>query len=381
MLEYEIRLARAKTDLVFGKPFFGSVALRVAWVNVIGTPMEKTVPTMATDGLNIYYNPNFVDKITDPELVGVIVHEIHHIILLHFARMAGRDGKLWNIATDYAINIGLKDAGYALPRGGLIDPQYRGMTAEQIYDRLKRTPNLKLPAPQWGEVMRPVDGDGKPLSGAAMEAVEEEVAAIVEFAIVEAETRKAGSTPGNLIEEYRAQRAKTIDWTELLERTIGGDQPDDYTMSKPNRRLYHLGGFIAPTIRHHSVGPVVVAIDTSGSMSKKMFGTILGILDEMIERHQPESVTIIQCDTKIRRVDTYERGSTIDRIRIEGRGGTRVTPVFRWIKENRIDPQCLLYFTDMLFDDWPKKPDYDVAWVNTGPLRKEARFGSVVSYH
>ena len=44
---------------------------------------------------------------------------------------------MWNEAADYAINPVLTEAGFVLPGTPLLDPQYRGMTAEQIYEALK----------------------------------------------------------------------------------------------------------------------------------------------------------------------------------------------------------------------------------------------------
>ena len=47
-----------------------------------------------------------------------------------------RAHKKWNYAADFAINLEIKDMGYALPSQVLYDTKYREMNAEQIYDLL-----------------------------------------------------------------------------------------------------------------------------------------------------------------------------------------------------------------------------------------------------
>lgn len=111
--------------------------------------------TMATDGLNIYYDPNFVLEKTVGEIQWVILHELMHCILLHFSRKMP-DPKTWNAACDYALNYLIdpatqkdpeeskKYAGLKIPDGALRMqdlqkqfPQIKlGMRAEDIYQFL-----------------------------------------------------------------------------------------------------------------------------------------------------------------------------------------------------------------------------------------------------
>jgi predicted metal-dependent peptidase len=78
--------------------------------------------TMAVDNLgNIYININFLMVELDlDETAGVLAHEACHIKNRTFSRQRGRHGKLWNYATDYAMNLALLTAGFKLPKMGLI---------------------------------------------------------------------------------------------------------------------------------------------------------------------------------------------------------------------------------------------------------------------
>ena len=75
---------------------------------------------------------------SDPELIGLLAHEVMHPAMQHHTRRGDRDPALWNDAADYAINPILTEAGFTLPGDMLNDPEYRGMTAEQIYDALNQ---------------------------------------------------------------------------------------------------------------------------------------------------------------------------------------------------------------------------------------------------
>jgi predicted metal-dependent peptidase len=53
--------------------------------------------------------------------------------LKHHTRRNGRDPKQWNQATDFVINPMVLKAGLKLPTWVLLDPQYDGLSAEQVY--------------------------------------------------------------------------------------------------------------------------------------------------------------------------------------------------------------------------------------------------------
>ena len=116
---------------------------------------DPKLGTMAVDNLgNIYINIHFLMVELDlDETAGVLAHEACHIKNRTFSRQRGRQGKLWNYATDYAMNLALLTAGFKLPKMGLIpvlvDGRYHiinqkagwnidihDSTAEQIYHDL-----------------------------------------------------------------------------------------------------------------------------------------------------------------------------------------------------------------------------------------------------
>ena len=93
---------------------------------------------MATNGVSLFYNPEFVDILNAAELAGVLAHEVLHPALQHHTRRGDRSQARWNMACDYAINPILIDAGLTLPKDVLIDNRFRGMSAERIYNLIEQ---------------------------------------------------------------------------------------------------------------------------------------------------------------------------------------------------------------------------------------------------
>jgi len=126
------RVRRARSQLVMGRhPFYGCLALNLKLETSDGT----RVGTMATDGKRIIVNEDWVSSLSDDELRGVIVHEVMHIAYGHPFRRGRRDPREWNVAGDFAINRDLLSQGFTLPGSRLYDPQFDGLSAEQIYAR------------------------------------------------------------------------------------------------------------------------------------------------------------------------------------------------------------------------------------------------------
>jgi len=138
--EIESRLSNTRVRMVLGHPFFGAIALKLK------TIMTEVVDTAATDGRYVYFNPNFVVRLSDARLLGLWMHVLLHVALEHPWRRGNRDPSLWNMACDHAINPliclppGEGGAGLELPPGGLSvpEPEYPKMSAEAIYGLLQK---------------------------------------------------------------------------------------------------------------------------------------------------------------------------------------------------------------------------------------------------
>ena len=124
------KLTVARSQLILSQPFFGMLALRLRLVE------RADIKTLAVDGKNVFYNPDFVLSLTDTLCRSAMAHEVMHCVLEHIGRRSAREPRRWNFAIDYAANLVLKDSGFQIDSTWLLDEKYRGMTAEQIYPML-----------------------------------------------------------------------------------------------------------------------------------------------------------------------------------------------------------------------------------------------------
>lgn len=374
-MDAETKIARAKTRLVLDHPFWGSL--------VLGTAFHKDdIPTMCTNGQWIKWSADFVDKCSDKNVIFTVAHEISHIFLKHCDPIKEIDGKpvnaeVQNMAMDYVINSILIDGNVGeMPEGGLYDPKYHGWSWLKVYRELMKMDEDDRPQPQpWGgNVSAPEDDNGNEMQGSELEQFNATIDQRVFLAATGAQS--TGRLPSAIAELVERMRRSKVDWCDVFNRFIGGDQPDDYTFRKPNKKVWYTQGIYTPSIDKIGVGDVVVAVDTSGSVSTAELQQFLGELNNITDYHKPRSVTVITCDADIKSVVRYEQGDIIDTIECNGRGGTRVEPVFRYIRENDLPVDNMVYLTDMGIWDFPDNtPDYPVLWVSTDPQCNDAPFG------
>lgn len=121
---------------------------------------------------------------------------------------------------------------------------------------------------------------------------------------------------------------------------------------------------------------LVIAIDTSGSCSKELvqqfLGETYGILKDRENFFKKMKVYIIQCDCCILCNEVVhseeEWNEYMQKVTIQGRGGTDFRPVFEFIKKEKEkgklkNLKALIYFTDGDGIYPRQKPDYETAFV------------------
>lgn len=178
---------------------------------------------------------------------------------------------------------------------------------------------------------------------------------------------EAGHLPGSLADAIKRAQQPPMNWKEQLRNYMTGLSRRDYTWSRPNRRLAHQGIYLPARDQRAALAPIVFAIDTSGSVSNDQVAMIWHELLTISEDLRPEAVTVAQCDAQLQQVDRYEGDDLPAELNIQGRGGTRFTPVFDWM-ETEDRPACLIYCTDLQCSDYPNPaPDYPVLWLVNAP--------------
>ena len=382
----EARVARAKTILLIGQPFYGSLICN------LGIEENNEVsPTMATDGEHIFWNCAFVDKCTDAELVFVLAHETAHCANLHHVRRGGRDPEGWNIAADYAINIDLVDAKVGVaPKIALLERAYKGWSTERIYAKLMSQQKAKQPQPGQGQPQpgqgqgqgqggqgqgqgqgEPQDGgDGQgagdepgqgqaPGQGAgggkggkapvkdpggcggiidggktpdALRKQEREWQRNVRQAIGAAmKSGGVGAVPGSMRETLK-RLSGGEDWKQVLRNFVDPSSRQDYSWARPDRRFAGMP-FLLPGTQSNGVNHIVVAVDTSGSIDTEKCRAFLRECQALLDQEFIDKLTVIQCDEQIQGIAEYAPGDNLP-LDVSGRGGTSVLPVWNWVAKS-----------------------------------------------
>lgn len=168
------KIQKCQIILITQAAFFGQLCMNLKFIE----DRNLRFKTMATDGMNIYYDPGFVNGHTDEEIRWVICHEIMHCALHHFLRKQANPS-IWNMAADYEINQLIDPQFYKdkptyqralgnMPSGalggsgdkdpGFVNGLYKGKAAEQIYQILIENNTQVPPEEGWnyGGVQPPV---------------------------------------------------------------------------------------------------------------------------------------------------------------------------------------------------------------------------------
>ena len=368
-------------------PYLSSATARLNFIII-----DKTwCKTMATDGFNIFVNENFSKTLDENEVIAVFAHEIMHCILGHLDRRGNRDKVLWNIAIDYSTNLMLSDFGFTLPDSALLSWQFKGMTSEDIFERLKNETDTRIeelinkrenfstsdvhldPDELKGAMERkhkfPSKDERKRLRKEWVKSLSQEV---------------HGKISGEISAELKKSYEQEIDWRAYLFQFMTGLRRDDFNFFPPNKKHIWRNIYL-PTLGSPGPNHIIVSIDTSGSMSQKLLEKIISEIDSLRQLSECK-LTIIQCDFLIKNVKTYDSWELTEEIfnsyTIKGRGGTSLIPPFKWIvdyiKSGNQIPDGLIYLTDG-FGDIPKQePFFPCLWIAPIDGLKEFPFGQVM---
>jgi len=366
-------LSKAKANLVLTEPFWASLLLRLESIE------DPTAPTMWTDGKRVGYNPAFIKSLSFDELKGVLAHEVGHCILLHPMRRGGRDARKFNIATDYAENHIIEEAGFRLPPGRLRGAQYDGKDAETIYAQLPddgqgggKSKGQNQASGQvdqgqagdsdpgrCGEVREANEDTGEPLGRGALKKLEAEwKVATVQAANM---AKKQGKLPAGLDRLIQDIIQPKIPVAELLARYIAEITKNDFTWMQPNRR-YVSQGIYLPSLYKPEVGEIILLVDTSGSISQADLALVAGCMQNILGIYQ-KGFTLVYVDADVAGVQ--EIGPEDDlKLDAKGGGGTDFRPGFEWIEKEGREPKAVIYITDGYCSSFPEvEPPFPVLWL------------------
>lgn len=396
------RIEKAQMRVLFTVPFFAPGVAKLP------VEFDDTIDTACTDGERIKFSPAFCDRLSDPELVTVLCHEVWHCLAGHLWRApSGADWDVWNQATDHETNTMLKEFSEAVMSKRLADPfpfpkpddvycadpAFKGMASEVIYNQLARqqppggggggkggrqagkgTAQAKGGAgkpgsmPSFGQIVNPKGGGPTP----AKQLQNDWTATLLQSAKLAA---GQGSLPGSLERLVEGIVKPKLDWVDILRSWLREQCADDWNWLEPAME-YEGCGFILPSLKSDKMGPVVFGSDWSGSTFGKLVEKFHVEKQNCLDEMRPSKLVDIGFDTRVLWEKEYVVGDTIDK-KIAGGGGTSFVDVLKRCEALNPQPKCVVILTD-LDGEFPKQePPFPVVWVVYG-RSSNAPFGEVI---
>lgn len=353
------KLSKAKARLLMDQPFFATLLLRSE------VKITDEIETAATDGDRIYFNPDFLDQLSVEETMFVLCHEVGHDSLLHSLRLGLRNKELWNEAADHAINLMLIDQKLPMPSKvpGLADPKYKGLSADRIYDELRRNPPPKnkqgggnQPGNRLSGDVLPNPAKGDPAAQAAAETrAKQKVASAANMA------RMAGKLHGELARMVGEFLEPKVDWTDVLRDKMLQVVKERDNWGRRNKRFPDI---YLPTRRSMKMGPMIFIPDTSGSMWGDDMEKICSEMAHCAAQTQPENIRVIWADTKVAGEQVFTADEfEFKALQPKGGGGTDMRVALSYAEQ--YDPLVVVLMTDGE-TPWPTlEPNYSLIVICT----------------
>lgn len=260
----------------------------------------------------------------------------------------------------------------------------KGLAAEPIYDKLLQQPTLPCCTGNTHDQPSLADNShsqaspgphshqdhchpGKTCLQIPTSLTADQSERLIERVLAAYETWKAsnqrGSLPVSMIRHLERLRAARVPWQRLFHQFAGSAlSKDDFSLSPPHRRWLIEADIIRPAMRSPQLGQLIVSIDTSGSVDKRMLADFASELAAL--HHIADETLLLTHDATVHDViPTAQIPRRLASGTFHGGGGTSHQPVFEWIRTIGIQPDLFIGLTDLHSAFPDRKPAYPVMWV------------------
>ncbi|MGF7183980.1 putative metal-dependent peptidase [Desulfitispora alkaliphila] len=347
--------------------FFGSCAVQMK--RNIDLEMQAAAGVTADlTHFNLVLNPKIFLRLNLNQMKAEVKHQIYHIMMMHLQRSKNLKGKyspfVLNTAMDVAVNQYISDLPSWHPKLKNIQERYEVELPPEApfetYCQIIQEAISKMERTKASNQSSSCKTTTDPGQGTENEEIVHHqdkchdiwdkskattnLENMRELAKNIAKNANRGQIPAGLEEQInRLTQRPALNWQDILKRTVGTlPAGRKKTITRKDRRQperYDLRGKLP-----QQVVKLLVAVDTSASMSpeqlEKCFAEIFGIVEKY--RHE---VTVIHCDAKVQKVYRAKTTRDVD-LNIKGRGGTAFSPVFQYIRQEKLMDHMLIYFTD-----------------------------------
>lgn len=354
------------------RPYFSAVLF-----SLIPIPSED-VPTLGVDEhWRMYYNEKLLETMPVEEAVGVLYHEIGHLLRDHHDRVGDREKQIWNMAGDLCINQDLREEGVKLPDWVLYPEKYKlkkGLTTEEYYEELMKRAKLqeiKMMGAGSGNCgncsgggKKPWESEG-PAGGAdkddplhqKVDKLSQELAKRAVAKDIVEHSASRGTVPDSLLRWAKEKIQPVVNWKKILRSKISNtinfvSGIVDYTRARPARRQSAYGRVLMYGF-HSPVPKIGVIIDTSGSMGDEDLGKAVAEVGSILKTAKAD-ITVLSCDAA---VSNTQKIKSMSQIKLSGGGGTDMPEGFKACEELKPQPDIVICITDG-YTPWPPNNVY-----------------------
>jgi len=391
---------KTRTAMLWAQPAFTDILYSM----MVGEKGEQAwftdqVQTAGTDDRFLYLNPlkYLTRKLECRIFIGC--HEIWHAMMGHCAimyrlRLAGAilypdgerlpyDDNTMQRAADGVINAGLLDAKVgempedAIHFPGLITGEisiidaYRKLFKYQQQQKQNGGGSTINSSKGFDVHMTPGEARGKSPSQAMSE--RDQQAWDMAITAAKASMKGRGTGTGNLEGVFGKAVEPDIPWQEKLRTTFNRRVGNGRQTWDNLDEEFVIRGIGAPGRIAWGVGRVVVAQDSSGSITQKMSDIFMAATGNILEDARPRELILCQCDDEIKMWEEILDGANLKRTLRRGWGGTDFRPVFNKIYKESLEPDILIFFTDMDGGFPDKAPPFPVIWASSVPREQVHR--------
>lgn len=369
-------IVKTTKSLIYKDPFYGHFALGVEkkFSNLVSTACV----TFRGINIEMHFNKDFVEKLTEKQQIGLMQHELSHIINFHLIHAHDyQDKDLWNIACDITINQYI-DAEY-LPPKPCLPSSFPEIKLEPFRDTSYYYDMLQRLMPQSKKLQALYDfmkSGGKTMSSHELwnqveelpEQTKNLIKKQIEHQIKEVYENNLGKNPGALpghlrkfvIDLYIKEKA-VADWRAVIMnfKSFADKQVIKFSRNKINKRFEDSD---AVTLRQKQ--KILIAIDTSGSISdynlQKFFQQILHISKFDIE------IDICEWDYGIQSIYKFDKKKIIkNKKEVKGGGGTNPYEVLENLNRSKEYNAAIIFTDGFVAGSWDKKTCKPILWVIT----------------
>ena len=182
--------------------------------------------------------------------------------------------------------------------------------------------------------------------------------------------------------EYLLNNLNTphVKWKVLLRQFLRLCRGGSYSWTRPNRRFISRGLYLPGRQTKSFSG--IVGLDTSGS-TLHVLPQFMSELTGLIKDFGKFDLTIIECDTRIQQVWTVSSNEPLPDFTqhiFKGGGDNDFNPFFEYIRDQHLNPNVLIFFTDGYTICPEEEPPYPVLWMLTKDGVAPVPWGQVIYY-